>query len=193
MSPAVRAPRIRTPCRVEWASLGPGERTRHCARCSKDVTDLSVMRPADAQRFVAEHPDACLRFRADRRGRVVFSGRRVAALAVMTTMSACATWQEHDATSLADAPVEHARAEPEIPSEMPREESERVPTTEHVDPSADAIEEPRPEIAVADPVSEATDSERVPLERRVRPKRVYTRREIRQARRPGRVRLWMGR
>jgi hypothetical protein len=202
VSPAVRAPRLRNPCAIEWESLEPGERTRHCARCSKDVTDLSAKRPAEAERFVAANPDACLRFRADHRGHVVFSGRRVAALAVVTTMSACATWQEGGAPSPTDVPVEHVHAEPEIPNEAPRdEEHTRVPAAEHVDPNpdpsvdADVGAEPRidTENAVTDPRSEATDSERAPLERRVRPAPEYTRREIRQARRPRRTRTWTGR
>lgn len=153
------------------------------------------MRPAEAERFVAENPDACLRFRADQRGRVVFSGRRVAALAIATTVSACASWEEKGATNPADAPVEHVRAEPEIPIAAPNDE-EDAPAVEHVDPKLDSnADEPRAdaEIAVTDPIPEATDSERAPLERRVRLEPEYTRREIRQARRPGRTRTWTGR
>ncbi|HWB80898.1 MAG TPA: hypothetical protein VG755_38310 [Nannocystaceae bacterium] len=50
------------------------------------------MAPADARRFLAANPGACLRFHSDDDGRLLFERpRRRLALAVVATLSACAS------------------------------------------------------------------------------------------------------
>lgn len=85
------APKLRKACDVEWDQLPGDERVRHCPHCRENVTNISTMAPADAQRFLAANPGACLRFHRDDDGRLVFERpRRRLALAVVATLSACA-------------------------------------------------------------------------------------------------------
>ena len=73
----------------------PGDDVRRfCEGCREHVHDLSAMDPSAAQRFVADHPRACLRFAIDGRGRVVFRSRRLAVVATVAALAGCAGWDE---------------------------------------------------------------------------------------------------
>ena len=90
----MRAPIVKYSCPRRWESLaGAGDR-RFCDGCGEHVHDLSAMEPRAAERFVAEHPGACLRFAADGRGRVVFRSRRLAVVATAAALAGCAGWDE---------------------------------------------------------------------------------------------------
>jgi hypothetical protein len=204
----VRAPRLRKPCSRDWDELVGDAVTRHCAHCRKTVTDLSAMRPEEARRFVAEHPDACLRFRADTRGRIVFEQRRVVSLAVLATVAACASWHEPDAPTLPSEPPALVEDGPRIPAaeepasnqlERPRVEPEREADEEEDREDEITRDASREALARAeDPAQPAFDSERAPLARRIPQPPELSRRELRELRyrfrpRPRRTRVWTGR
>lgn len=52
---------IATPCTEAWDAMVGDERTRHCLKCDKDVHDLSAMTREEAEAFLAETRDACVR------------------------------------------------------------------------------------------------------------------------------------
>jgi hypothetical protein len=67
---------IKTPCRESWDAMTGDDRVRFCARCSKDVYDLSAMTQDEAETFLAIHlddEDACVRLYRRPDGRVLTS------------------------------------------------------------------------------------------------------------------------
>jgi hypothetical protein len=67
---------IKTPCRESWDAMTGDDRVRFCARCSKDVYDLSAMTADEAETFLAMHlddEDACVRLYRRPDGRVLTS------------------------------------------------------------------------------------------------------------------------
>ena len=67
---------IKTPCRESWDAMTGDDRVRFCARCSKDVYDLSAMTEDEAEAFLATHlddQDACVRLYRRPDGRVLTS------------------------------------------------------------------------------------------------------------------------
>lgn len=67
---------IKTPCRESWDAMTGDDRTRFCARCSKNVYDLSAMTQDEAEAFLATHlddEDACVRLYRRPDGRVLTS------------------------------------------------------------------------------------------------------------------------
>ncbi|MCB9603854.1 MAG: hypothetical protein H6720_26335 [Sandaracinus sp.] len=64
--------RITTPCRERWDAMVGDDVVRHCARCGKDVYDLSTMRTSEAEALLARD-GTCVRLRRRRDGRVVTS------------------------------------------------------------------------------------------------------------------------
>jgi hypothetical protein len=77
--PSLDAIDVNEPCTQSWDAMQGGDRMRFCAKCSLHVHDLSSMRRADAETFVASRKAAgerlCVRFvrRAD--GTVVTDDR----------------------------------------------------------------------------------------------------------------------
>jgi hypothetical protein len=60
--------RVARPCQEDWALMTGEARVRHCARCDKDVFDLSAMTRGEAEALLARHGTRpCVRFfqRAD--------------------------------------------------------------------------------------------------------------------------------
>ena len=67
---------IKTPCRESWDGMTGDDRMRFCARCSKNVYDLSAMTQDEAETFLATHlddEDACVRLYRRPDGRVLTS------------------------------------------------------------------------------------------------------------------------
>ena len=67
---------IKTPCRESWDAMVGDERVRFCARCSKNVHDLSAMTQDEAETFLATHlddEDRCVRLYRRPDGRVLTS------------------------------------------------------------------------------------------------------------------------
>lgn len=134
----MRAPIVGYRCPLAWDSLpGDGAR-RSCAKCGETVTNLSAMNPAAARRFVDEHPNACIRFAADSRGRVVFQRRRFAVIATAAALTACASWQEADEVAAPPDPIASARDDATIPDAL---EAADVP---HDPDPPELHREPRP-------------------------------------------------
>jgi hypothetical protein len=90
----MRAPRLKFARTRRWAAMPGDDARRFCEGCSEHVHYLSAMEPSAAAGFVARHPDACLRFAVDGRGRVVFRSRRLAVVATMAALGGCAGWDE---------------------------------------------------------------------------------------------------
>jgi hypothetical protein len=133
------------------------------------------MSPAAARRFVAEHPTACLRFRSDGAGRMIFERRRLAVLAAAATLAGCAAWLESDELAAPpDAPADDD--EPAIPN--------------GAEPARSIAESSRDAAAPVDPDPPT-------LTRAERPVPSLSRRELRELRRRfrsrGRVIVTMGR
>lgn len=70
-APLLATVRIATPCRERWEDMVGDDVVRHCGRCERDVYDLSAMRAAEAEAFLARVADPCVRLRRRRDGRVV--------------------------------------------------------------------------------------------------------------------------
>jgi hypothetical protein len=67
---------IVTPCRESWDAMTGDDRVRFCARCSKNVHDLSAMTRDEAETFLETHldaDDACVRLYRRPDGRVLTS------------------------------------------------------------------------------------------------------------------------
>jgi hypothetical protein len=67
---------IKTPCRESWDGMTGDDRVRFCARCSKDVYDLSAMTEDEAETFLATHLDdenTCVRLYRRPDGRILTS------------------------------------------------------------------------------------------------------------------------
>jgi hypothetical protein len=63
--------RITTPCRERWEEMVGDDVVRHCGRCDRDVHDLSAMTKAEAEAFLAQNGNACIRLRRRKDGRLV--------------------------------------------------------------------------------------------------------------------------
>ena len=66
--PVLEDLRVAAPCDVTWDSMLGNGRARHCAKCDKDVFNISGMTRAEAQSFLLDRAGgACIRFyrRAD--------------------------------------------------------------------------------------------------------------------------------
>lgn len=50
------------PCPVDWDSMTGDERKRHCKQCSLNVYNISDMSEDEANKFLEENEDACVRF-----------------------------------------------------------------------------------------------------------------------------------
>jgi hypothetical protein len=93
---------IKTPCRESWDAMTGDDRVRFCARCSKDVYDLSAMTADEAETFLAMHlddEDACVRLYRRPDGRVLTSecvqgtrNRHARKVAVGTAAGLCAAF-----------------------------------------------------------------------------------------------------
>lgn len=67
---------IKTPCRESWDAMTGDDKVRFCARCSKNVHDLSAMTQDEAESFLALHlddEDACVRLYRRPDGRILTS------------------------------------------------------------------------------------------------------------------------
>jgi hypothetical protein len=86
---------VASPCSESWEGMSGDDRARFCARCGKNVYNLSAMARDEAERFIVENTGACLRLfrRAD--GTVLTSdcpvgGRQKRRLAVLRHATAIA-------------------------------------------------------------------------------------------------------
>jgi hypothetical protein len=65
---------IKSPCRVPWSSMQGDDRVRACAKCEKNVYDLSALTRAEAEALLARAEGTlCLRFYRRADGTVVTS------------------------------------------------------------------------------------------------------------------------
>jgi len=107
---ATRAPRratlpsgataeVASPCSEDWGAMVGDERVRHCSRCDKDVYNLSALSAEEAELFLAQRGERCIRFFRRRDGTLLTSDcpvgrpkkialRVVAAIAVAVGASA---------------------------------------------------------------------------------------------------------
>jgi hypothetical protein len=53
---------VAAPCSARWDDMRGDARERHCDACGERVYDLSAMTRPEAERFLAERVDACVRF-----------------------------------------------------------------------------------------------------------------------------------
>ncbi len=61
--PVLEDLRVASPCDVSWDEMVGNGRARHCAKCAKQVFNISAMKRADAELFLLEHVDGeCVRF-----------------------------------------------------------------------------------------------------------------------------------
>jgi hypothetical protein len=183
----MRAPTVRYNCPREWDELTGDRVQRHCPHCNETVTNLSAMDPAAARRFVDEHPDACLRFRADAAGRIAFDRRHLAVLATAVTLAGCTSWHEADELVAPPDALASARDEAAVPDDAwPDDEEDEDPRDDALSPEdaqplarssegASAVPAPHdpdpPELHRAErPVPELSRRERRELQRRFRPR-----------------------
>jgi hypothetical protein len=61
-APLLDSLRVASPCHEPWSAMSGDDRSRHCARCEKDVHDLSALTRTEAEAFLREHSGACVRF-----------------------------------------------------------------------------------------------------------------------------------
>jgi hypothetical protein len=66
--------RIVSPCDQEGVEVEPTARDRHCAKCDRQVHNLSALSPSEAQRLLAHAADErlCVQYVENERGEVVF-------------------------------------------------------------------------------------------------------------------------
>lgn len=67
---------INNPCCESWDEMDGDAVRRHCARCDKDVVNLSMLTEREARTMLAECPP-CVRYRFDEAGAVVFAHPQV--------------------------------------------------------------------------------------------------------------------
>jgi hypothetical protein len=68
--------RIAEPCHADWAAMDGDSRSRHCAACDLQVTDLTQLTEAEAETLLATRTRGgrvCVRYTLDAAGRVVTS------------------------------------------------------------------------------------------------------------------------
>ncbi len=54
---------VKSPCKEPWTAMRGDDRVRHCARCDKDVFDLSALRREEAEALLAaSHGSLCVRY-----------------------------------------------------------------------------------------------------------------------------------
>lgn len=68
--------RIATPCTLDWQKMTPADKGRFCADCKKVVRDVSSMNEREARTLLRAPTTEglCVRFLADRDGKVLFAG-----------------------------------------------------------------------------------------------------------------------
>lgn len=72
--PLLERIRIKTPCKESWEGMPGSASQRHCARCKRDVYDLSEMTRAEVEAlFAREATTPCVRLRQRPDGRVATS------------------------------------------------------------------------------------------------------------------------
>ena len=103
----MRAPKLSFECPRAWDDLQPDgdPERRYCEACQHSVHDLSAMSRSRADRFVREHPDACIRFDRDRAGRLVTNTVHLLVLSTAVAMGGCA---HRSSTSSGEVPPAEA-------------------------------------------------------------------------------------
>ena len=86
---------VASPCSESWEGMSGDDRARFCARCGKNVFNLSAMARDEAERFLVENTGACLRLYRRADGTVLTSdcpigGRQKRRLAVLRNLTAIA-------------------------------------------------------------------------------------------------------
>jgi len=88
---AMRAPKVNYRCPRDWRALPGNERRRFCDGCGETVHNLSAMEPHEAEQFVEQNADACIRFRTDATGRLAFRSLALVVLAVTPSLPGCSS------------------------------------------------------------------------------------------------------
>ena len=109
----MRAPELSFRCPLRWEDLESDRRLgrRFCPQCAQAVHDVSAMSRSGADRFLREHPEACIRFQSDCAGRLVTKTVHLLVLSAAVATGGCAH-RASPAPSCA-VPPEH----PETPAE----------------------------------------------------------------------------
>jgi len=64
---------IASPCSEDWSAMVGDDRVRHCSRCAKDVYNLSALTSDEAEAFLAQRGERCVRFFRRRDGTLLTS------------------------------------------------------------------------------------------------------------------------
>jgi hypothetical protein len=102
---------IASPCHEDWDAMDPSARGRFCHSCAKDVHDLAVMTEREARDLLAANAGQriCVRYLADREGRIRFRPEAVARAAVAgLALAACTPHDNPTHANLRQQPaIEH--------------------------------------------------------------------------------------
>jgi len=71
---------VASPCRANWADMTGDDVTRHCAQCDRQVHNLSSMTREEAEQFLQQSDDACIRLYRRYDGTILTSDCPVGAL-----------------------------------------------------------------------------------------------------------------
>jgi hypothetical protein len=113
---------IPAPCSEAWKSMAGSERTRHCARCDRQIHNLSVLSEAEIAEL-ASRADVCVSLEVKGDGTLVTAeparderrarARRVVLTAALTALAACnpdhAGGEEQRLDSVASTSVQSTR------------------------------------------------------------------------------------
>lgn len=110
---------IASPCHEDWDAMDPSARGRFCHSCAKDVHDLAAMTEREARELLAATAGQriCVRYLADRDGRIRFRPEAAARAAVAgLALAACTPHDNPTHANLRQQPaIEHVvpRVDPE--------------------------------------------------------------------------------
>lgn len=90
--PSGLAAAVASPCSEDWDAMVGDDRVRHCSRCQKSVYNVSALTAREAEAFLAQRGERCIRFFRRRDGTLLTSdcpvGRpRKIALRVLTAVA----------------------------------------------------------------------------------------------------------
>lgn len=157
--PALHLP-IASPCHEDWDAMDARERGRFCRSCAKDVHDLASMTESEARALLADHAGQriCVRYNADRAGRIHFRPEAARVALATLALAACTPHDNpgHAAPKLPpmEQAVQHVVApvpQPElVPTmgEAPIVEPERVLMGDIAAPAPAKVQHVKGEIAV---------------------------------------------
>jgi hypothetical protein len=101
---------IASPCHEDWDAMDPSARGRFCHSCAKDVHDLAAMTEREARELLTATAGQriCVRYLADREGRIRFRPEAVRVAVAGLALAACTPHDNPTHANLRQQPaIEH--------------------------------------------------------------------------------------